>query len=90
MSDYIKNKRLVRCVTARGTSSVVTPVSPISFMGEEDKKRDLSRLKLAGDLWIMSGKGTTKIKLSDMQTPKSPEMKGFYISTGKGTGRIKL
>lgn len=68
----------------------MVPVKPITFLGEEDKKRDLARLELAGNLWIMSGKGTTKIKLSDMQKSKSPEMKGFYISTGKGTGRIKL
>jgi len=90
MSDYIKEKRLVRCVTERGTSSIVVPVKTIGFMGEELQKQNQARLELAGDLWIMSGKGTTKIKLSDLQKPKFPEMKGFYISTGKGTGRIKL
>ena len=90
MSDKIKDKRVVRCVTERGTDSSMEPVKTIGFMGEEDQKLGEARLKLAGDLWIMSAKGTTKIKLSDMKKPKSPDMKGFYISTGKGTGRIKL
>jgi hypothetical protein len=38
----------------------------------------------------MSGKGTTKIRLSDMRKPKSVDIKGHYISTGKGTGRVKI
>jgi len=38
----------------------------------------------------MSGKGTTKINLSEMAKTKSVDLKGYYISTGKGTGRIKL
>jgi hypothetical protein len=38
----------------------------------------------------MSAKGTTKIKLSEMQEEKKVDLKGHYISTGKGTGRIKI
>jgi len=38
----------------------------------------------------MSGKGTTKIKLSDMEKAKTADIKGHYISTGKGTGRVKI
>ena len=90
MSNKFIDTKVVRYVTEKGTSSTVEPVKTIGFMGEGDQKIGEARLKLAGDLWIMSGKGTTKIKLSDLQKPKFPEMKGFYISTGKGTGRIKL
>lgn len=59
-------------------------------MGDENKKKNLDRLKLAGDMWIMSGKGTSKIHLSEMREPKPVVTKGYYISTGKGTGRIKI
>ena len=74
----------------KGTSTITGPIMPSEFMGLQDKTIDNKRLKLAGDLWIMSAKGTTKIKLSDMQEPKKVDLKGHYISTGKGTGRIKL
>ena len=59
-------------------------------MGDENKKQNLDRLKLAGDMWIMSAKGTSKIRLSEMREVKPVDVKGHYISTGKGTGRIKI
>ena len=76
--------------TNKGTSTITGPVTPSEFMGLKDKTIDNDRLKLAGDLWIMSAKGTTKIKLSEMQEEKKVDLKGHYISTGRGTGRIKL
>jgi hypothetical protein len=76
--------------TNKGTSTITGPVTPSEFMGLKDKTIDNDRLKLAGDLWIMSAKGTTKIKLSEMQEEKKVDLKGHYISTGKGTGRIRL
>ena len=39
---------------------------------------------------IMSGKGTTHIRASEMKETKTPDPKGHYVSTGKGTGRIRL
>lgn len=76
--------------TNKGTSVVRGPVSPSEFMGQQNKEKAEERLKLAGDLWVLSAKGTTKIKLSDMKEPKKVEHKGQYISTGKGTGRIRI
>ncbi len=81
---------IVRTNLERGTKYTDTPVLPAEFMGKQNKEQSENRLKLAGDLWIMSGKGTTKIKLSEMKEEKSVDFKGHYISTGKGTGRIKL
>ena len=81
---------IVRQVSERGTSSSCAPIKSMDFMGEENKKRNLDRLKLAGDLWIMSAKGTTRMNLSEMREPKQVDVKGRYISTGKGTGRIKI
>ena len=81
---------IVRHVEERGTSSSESPIKPVDFMGEENKKQNLDRLKLAGDMWIMSAKGTSRINLSEMREAKPVDAKGKYISTGKGTGRIKI
>ena len=74
----------------KGTSSITGPTLPSEFMGNQNKQQAEDRLKLAGDMWIMSAKGTTKIKLSDMNEPKKADLKGHYVSTGRGTGRIKI
>jgi len=81
---------VVRQVSAKGTASSVSHVKPMDFMGDETRKKNLDRLKLAGDMWIMSAKGTSRIHLSEMRVAKPVNAKGRYISTGKGTGRIKI
>ena len=81
---------VVRQTLERGTASVDKPVLPVDFMGKETSKINEDRLKLAGDLWIMSAKGTSKIKLSEMYKEKTVDLKGHYISTGRGTNRVKL
>ncbi len=81
---------VVRRSINKGTSIIYEPTSPSEFMGDQNKQQTQERMKLAGDLWIMSGRGTSKIKLSEMRTPKTVDIKGHYISTGKGTGRIKI
>jgi len=81
---------VVRRNLERGTASTDEPTTPSEFMGAENKQKTDDRLKLAGDLYIMSNKGTTKIKLSELRQPKSVDIKGYYISTGKGTGRTKI
>ena len=47
-------------------------------------------MNLAGDLWIISGNDTSKIKLLEMRKIEPVDFKEDYISTGKGTGRIKI
>ena len=81
---------VVRRSLNKGTSSTSEPTSPAEFMGSQNKENTEDRMKMAGDLWIMSGKGTTRIRLSDMEKTKSADIKGHYISTGKGTGRIRV
>ena len=81
---------VVRRSLNKGTSSTNDAITPSEFMGGENKQNNEDRMKLAGDLWIMSGKGTTKIRLSELKESKSVDIKGHYISTGKGTGRTKL
>jgi hypothetical protein len=81
---------IVRQSIQKGTSSIEKPVLPSEFMGKETSKYNEDRLKLAGDLCIMSSKGTSKIKLSELQKEKTVNLKGHYITTGRGTSRVKL
>ena len=81
---------VVRRSLNKGTSSTHESATPSEFMGNQNRQNTDERMKLAGDLWIMSAKGTTKIKLSDMEKSKTADIKGHYISTGKGTGRIRI
>ena len=82
---------VVRHNLERGTSSEEKPVLPAEFMGKQTAQVNEDRLKLAGDLMIMSAKGTKKIKLSELEKPTLPaDLKGYYITTGKGTARVKL
>ena len=81
---------VVRTTTNKGTSTTDKPVLPSEFMGEQNKKKSKELLDIAGDPWIMSNKGTSKIKLSEMKKPKKVDVTGRYISTGKGTGRLKI
>ncbi len=81
---------VVRQNLERGTAFTDQPVLPAEFMGKKTSKGNEDRLKLAGDLWIMSAKGTSKIKLSEMHKEKTVDLKGHYISTGRGTNRVKL
>lgn len=82
---------VVRHNVERGTASEDKPVLPAEFMGKQTTKSNDDRLKLAGDLMIMSAKGTKKIRLSEMDKPTLPaDFKGHYITTGKGTSRIKI
>ena len=82
---------VVRHSLERGTTSEERPVLPIGFMGTETTKINEDRLKLAGNLMIMSAKGTKKIRLSDLEKPTLPaDFKGHYVTTGRGTGRVRL
>ena len=81
---------VVRRTSERCTKIVDEPVKPSAWSGQEFKDTEEKRLALAGDLMIMSAKGTKKIRLSEMTKTKIPDTKGHYIITGKGTGKIKL
>ena len=74
----------------KGTASTDQPISRSEFMGKETSKINEERLKMAGDPWIISAKGTSKIKLSKMHKEKSIDLKGYHITSGRGTRRIQL
>ena len=81
---------IIRQSINKGTKVIETPLKKANWQGEEFKKHQAERLKLAGDLMIMSAKGTSMIKLSKMQKSKTVNIKGPYITTRRGTGRFRL
>lgn len=81
---------VVRRVINKGTTIIEEPLKKSGWTGSDFQKTEANRLKLAGDLMIMSAKGTKKIRLSEMQQPKTVLPRGYYITTGKGTGRMRI
>ena len=81
---------VIRRVANKGTKIIEEPVKPSIWTGKEFKQQETARLKLAGDLMLMSAKGTKRIRLSDMEETSTPDPTGHYITTGKGTGRIRV
>jgi len=82
--------KTIRRTINKGTGFIDESLKPSIWTGHEFKEQELERIRLAGDLMLISGKGTTKIRLSDLQQTKIPDTKGHYLSTGKGTGLTVL
>jgi len=50
----------------------------------------LNKIKEAAkDVFIHTGRGTGKVKLGDIADSKGADNKGNYVSTGRGTKRVK-
>lgn len=81
---------IVRRTIHKGTKVVEEPLGESTFFDAGFDKQEDKRLKLAGDLMIMSAKGTKKIRLSEMDRTKPTLPKGMNISTEKGTATRKL
>lgn len=81
---------VVRRSVNKGTSTTDKPVLPSELMGKQNEQKSKDLLNLAGNPRTMNSRGTSTIRLSEMRKPKSVDVKGRYISTGKGTGRVKI
>lgn len=77
-------------VGGRGTSRRTAEDDEMKFSGESFKEYQRKRKELAGDSYVTVGRGTKKIKLSDIKETKSTSAKGRYVSMGRGTGRRKV
>jgi len=86
----IRDTIIVRRTVNKGTGVIEESVKGTTFYDQGFDKQEKKRLNLAGDLMIMSAKGTKKIRLSDLDRTKPTLPKGIKISTGKGTGTRKL
>ena len=81
---------IVRRTINKGTKVIEEPLHKSNLYDEEFDKQEEKRLELAGDLMIMSAKGTKKIRLGDLDRTKPTLPKGMLISTGKGTSTRRL
>jgi hypothetical protein len=78
-------------VGGRGTSRRVTDKEDENWTGSAYKEIMKKRKEAAGDMFVTFGRGTRKIKFSDIaETKGRPTGKGRYVSTGRGTGRRKI
>jgi len=76
-------------MSARGTKRF-TPKRDMTFSGEKFKKLQEEKKKALGDAYITVGRGTKKVKISDLKTTKTASAKGRYVSMGRGTGRRRI
>lgn len=81
---------VVKRVADRGTTVVTEPLKAQYWTGSEFKKQEYARLKRAHNPILMAARGTRSIRATDFMETKTPDPTGHYISTGRGTGRIKL
>ena len=90
MEPDFKDTVIVRRTINKGTKVIDETIKKANWTGAEFKKYEYERLKLAGDIYIMSAKGTKRIRLADIEQTNPTLPKGYYITTGKGTGRMKI
>ena len=78
-------------IGSRGTSKRKVSVGTQNWAGKAYKDVMKSRKDKAKDVYVSVGRGTSKIKMSDIaDTPGRSSGKGRYVSTGRGTGRRKV
>jgi len=77
---------VVRRSVEKGTKVIEEPVKKLNFAGKEFKKYQKQLQKAAGDIGLVSSKGTKTIHLSKMTETQIPSLKGLYLSSGRGTG----
>ncbi len=87
-----ESNKFIKRSTNKGTNFITEESkSKSSWCGSEFRTQETERLRLAGDMMIMSSKGTKSIDLKKMQTSKiTPIPKGYRISSAKGTSSIYL
>ena len=81
---------VIRRTVNKGTKIIKEPLKKQNWTGEEFYDYEQNRLSLAGDLMIMSAKGTKTIRLREIDRKRPILPKGYIISTGKGTGLRKI
>ena len=77
---------VVRRTVEKGTRVIEEPAKKSNWAGPEFKKYQKEKLNSAGDVGLVSAKGTRVIHLSQMRETKIPSTSGLYLSTGRGTG----
>jgi len=78
-------------VGGRGTSRRVTDKQADNWTGDAYKDLQKKRKEAAGDRYVSMGRGTSRIKFSDItETSGRSEGKGMWVSSGRGTKRRRI
>ena len=78
-------------VGGRGTSRRVTEKAADNWAGDAYRDVQAKRKEASKDRYISMGRGTKKVKFSDIaETSGRPSGKGMWISGGRGTKRRRL
>ncbi len=78
-------------VGGRGTSRRVTDKQADNWTGAAYKEFQDKKKAAAGDRYVSMGRGTSRIKFSDIATTSGrTEGKGMWVSSGRGTKRRKI
>ena len=80
----------IRRVVCRGTISVFEPFKASKWTGEEFKKNEIRRLTRANNPLLMRSRGTDTFRATEFERTRTPNTRGHYITTGRGTARTKL
>ncbi len=79
----------IRVRSGRGTRIIEVDDDATKWTGDQFKQFQAASKEGAKDKYISVGRGTGKIKFSDLPDPKKrPEYKGT-ITSGRGTGKRK-
>jgi len=79
----------IRVRSGRGTRIIEVDDDATKWSGDQFKEFQAAAKEGAKDKYISVGRGTGKIKFSDLPDPKKrPEYKGT-ITSGRGTGKRK-
>lgn len=80
----------IKVRSGRGTRIIEVDDNAQKWQGAEFKKAQEARKKAAQDKYIVTGRGTGKIKFGDIKSTTTTSTKGMWVSSGRGTGKRQL
>ncbi len=80
----------IKIRSGRGTRIIEVDDNAQKWQGEEFKKAQAARKKALENKYIITGRGTGKIRFGDIKTTASISTKGMWVSSGRGTGKRQL
>jgi len=83
----------VRIRAGRGKGFIWVDTDATKWTGKQFKEFQAASKDAAeksGIKYVTAGRGTGKIKFSDIQSTPTKSTKGMWVSSGRGTGKRKL
>jgi len=78
-------------IGGRGTSRRIVEKEEDNWTGDAYRAHAKAKKDAAKDVYITLGRGTKKVKLSDLKETKGrPSGKGMWVTTGRGTGKRRI